>query len=86
LSSDCICQENGLSKSVPSFEQAPIPEGLGDKELGRWLADRALVYHHHHFKYGKYPNLETLPTFTEKIHYRMLYDLFFYPVFFCNFV
>ncbi len=74
LSSDCACQENRLSRAAPSFEDAPPPEGLGEKELGRWLADRALIYHHHRFKYGKYPNLEKPRTFTEKIHYRMLYD------------
>ena len=62
-----------LSASPP-YEQAPPPDYLEGQTLGRWLADRALVYHHHHFKYGKYPNLENPSTFTEKIHYRMLYD------------
>ena len=70
-----ICSDNEPSmKQAPPYVQAPPPEGLEGVGLRRWLADRALVYHHHYFKYSKYPDLENPTTFTEKIHYRMLYD------------
>jgi len=72
----CFAPLHSLPSSNPSSfqEQSSPPEGLDEKSLGRWMADRALIYHHHRYKYGKYPNLENPGTFTEKVHYRMLYD------------
>ncbi len=70
----CPLYSTPSSRLAAPYEQAPPPQGLEGRDLGRWLADRALIYHHHHFKYSKYPDLENPRTFTEKIHYKMLYD------------
>ena len=69
-----ICGENKPSPEAPPYEKILPPQGLEGELLGRWFADRALVCHHHHFKYGKYPDFENRTTFTEKVQYRMLYD------------